>query len=205
VDYEVIGRMFSEDRMLTEFIVANEEINASSLGRVWQHVQKEKVSSWGIVTCYRDNKSQKENAKNFSVLKGTVRGFGLGFFVLEGHGQEENKEGKVTKVVEPSLFVPGISFVQIEKVAREWDQFGFVYSGPETKDKIVLFSGHGSESIGSFHPMRIAQFFSKVKGHPFVFSSVHPFLWDEPAQSNMERLWRHKQGYNNDKVERSTE
>ena len=181
-----------------EYIRKNQEVNAGSLGRVYQHVQKHKVPSWGILTSYRDDTSDAKNKELFKQLKGEIRDIGLGFFEMKGYGQEEDEEtGRLKVVMEPSLFIPGIKFKDIKRLSRQYKQFGFVYSGPEIKNKIMFISKVRNEQLDSFHPMKIAQFFSNIKGKPFVFFSVDAHLWDKPAQSNVERLWRHLQGFNN--------
>ncbi len=168
-------------------------VNSASLGRVWQHIQKKSVPSWGILTSYRDEKTAQENKKDFKALQQAVKKHG--YFKLEGHGQEEDDEGNVAKVVEPSLFIPNISLKEIQNLSDKYNQYGFIYSGPETKDKIVLFSIEGKSDLGKFHPNKISQFFSKIKNKPFIFASVTPYLWDKPSGSNMERYGRSLKGY----------
>ena len=87
-----------------------------------------------------------------------------------GHGQEEDEDGKVQSVKEPSLFVPGIDYNLAVKLMNDYSQFAIVYSGPETNDKISLIEKGGKQTnLGKFKPQKIAQFYSKVKGKSFVF------------------------------------
>lgn len=161
-----------------------EYLNESSLGRIYKHIQKENVSSWAILTSYREVNSPSKNNQNFKELKSLIRSMDLGFIQLAGVGQEEDEEGNVEQVKEPSLFIPNITKKSAKKLSDKYNQWGFIYSGPETNDKIVLVSIDGEEQIGSFHPNKIAQFYSKIKGKPFTFESVK-------ANSNMERYWKY--------------
>jgi hypothetical protein len=147
-----------------------DELNEASLGRVYQHIQKEKVKSWCILTSYRDENAPSKNKADFKKLQSQIRSADLGFFKLVGHGQEEDEEGNVESVKEPSLFVPGISHSLAIKLMNQYNQFAIVYSGPETNDKISLIQKSGPNvDLGKFRPQKIAQFYSKVKGKSFVF------------------------------------
>ena len=147
-----------------------DELNEVSLGRVYQHIKKEKVSSWAILTSYRDENKPTKNKSDFKRLQQQVRSADLGFFKLVGHGQEEDDDGNVQSVKEPSIFVPGISYNLATKLMDEYKQFAIVFSGPETKDKISLVEKGGKKTdLGGFKPQKIAQFYSQVKGKSFVF------------------------------------
>ena len=100
-------------------------------------------------------------------MKASIRGSNLGFFKLKGHWREEGSE-EVTP--EPSLFVPGISLKRAHKLGNKFNQDAIVYSGPETKGKVALIFKSGTKQvIGKFHPQKIAQFYSSVRGKTFVF------------------------------------
>jgi hypothetical protein len=172
-----------------------EQINASSLGRVYQHVQKESIKSWGIVTSYRDSKSKEDNEKTFSELKARVRGLGYGFFVLQGVGQEEDEKGNIRPTTEPSLFIPKITQQQIKELADQYEQWGYVYSGPEIDDKMALILKDKTTYLSKFSPSAISDFYSKVKGKRFTFVEATAQLWDKPANTYMERWYRYLQGY----------
>lgn len=157
----------------------NNKLNEKSLGRIYQHIQKEDVDSWVILTSYRDGLSPSENKRNFRELKDKVRQLNLGFIEMEGVGQEEDEDGQITQVKEPSLFIPNIYKNQAQKLSDSYNQWGYIYSGPEEAYKIALISIKDIDYIGDFHPMKISQFFSKVKGKPFTFESVKPTSYME--------------------------
>lgn len=85
---------------------------------------------------------------------------------------------------EPSLFVPGITKDHILKLAKKYEQDAVVYAGPETKGKVhVLFQDGTTLPIGDFHPNKIAQAYSTVRGKNFTFEG-----FSMPAQGYMETL-----------------
>lgn len=159
-------------------------MNESSLGRIYQHIQRKNVDSWAIMTSYRGENSPSENKKNFKELKNKIRSMDMGFIEIEGVGQEEDNEGNIIQAKEPSLFIPGINKKQAQKLSDTYDQWGYIYSGTEVNGKIALISSQGTEYLGSFHPNKIAQFFSKIKGKPFTFEEVKP-------TSYMEKYWKY--------------
>ena len=147
-----------------------DELNEVSLGRVYQHVKKENVDSWAILTSYRHENKPSKNKSDFKRLQQQIRSVDLGFFKLVGHGQEEDEDGEVQSVKEPSIFVPGISYKLATSLMDEYKQFAIVYSGPETKGNVSLVEKGGKQTnLGKFKPQKIAQFYSKVKGKSFVF------------------------------------
>lgn len=157
------------------------------MGRIYQHIQKKNVDSWAILTSFRSENSPSENKRNFNDLKKQIRSMDLGFIEIEGVGQEEDGGGGIMQVKEPSLFIPSINKKQSQKLSDKYEQWGYVYSGPEVDEKIALISIEGTEYIGKFHPNKIAQFFSKIKGRASIFESVNP-------TSYMEKYWKYLKG-----------
>lgn len=154
------------------------KLNESTLGRIYQHIQKKNIDSWAILTSYRDEKDDKTNKSDFQKLKNKVRSLKCGFIELEGIGQEE-KGDEIVNISEPSLFIPKISYKDAKILADTYDQWGFIYSGPEKDDKIALVSKVGTDFIDKFRPNKIAQFYSKIKGKPFTFESIKVSNWIE--------------------------
>ena len=157
-------------------------LNESSLGRILQHIKKENVDSWSILTSYRDSNKPSKNKKDFIDLKNKIRSMNLGFIIIKGVGQEEDGSGNIQSVDEPSIFIPDISKKQSQKLSDIYNQWGYIYSGIETNNNIKLISIEGEENIGKFHPNKISKFFSKIKGKPFAFESIE-------GNSYMERYW----------------
>jgi hypothetical protein len=158
-----------------------EKLNEASLGRIYQHVQKQNIDRWAILTSWRSDDTKEENEANFKELKNKLRQLGYGFIEMEGVGQEE-KDGQVIESKEPSLFIPKIKNEEAQKLADEYNQFGYIYSGPDVDDRIVLIVGGQIDKdsiMDTFHPMKISQFYSKIKGKPFFFESIVTNNWIE--------------------------
>jgi len=170
------------------------DLNEASLGRIYQHIQKKNIDSWGILTSWRAENDLATNKKNFKELKKSIRNLGLGFITLKAVGEEDSENG-IVPVTELSLFVPNIKFKDIKNLSNKYNQWGFIYSGKETNDKIALISDKGKtvENIGSFHPNKISNFYSTIKGKPFVFEAILVESW-------MEGMYFSKLGNKNDKV-----
>jgi hypothetical protein len=168
---------------LTEILDADtpQKINEASLGRVYQHFQKSKETSWAILTSWRDIPNDVDNEKNYINLKSLKTVLKKwGYFPLIGHGQEEDEEGNVRVVQEPSYFVIGIPLINALDIAKRFNQYGIIYSGPETSGDVCLFRQDGSveERWKDYHPGKIAKFYSSIRGRPFFFESV-PSGWFE--------------------------
>jgi hypothetical protein len=96
-------------------------ITASSLGRVWQHIQDLKNRSFVIISAFRNvdangNKlSWEDNMQRTRLLQEALRGLGLGYIRLIGHWLECQQTGvsykdcppdQLVDVREFSLFIP---------------------------------------------------------------------------------------------------
>lgn len=157
-------------------------INEASLGRVYQHVSNSKnVKSWGMITAYRYSNNKKQNEQANKKLAEDLRGMGYGFFKVEGHWQEcQNKDVAYDKCpkdqlvdsTETSLFVPNIKKQEIHNLCKKYEQDAVVYGGEDTNKEANLIYKDGSmESVGKFHPNKVQQAYSKLKGDKtFVFN-----------------------------------
>lgn len=164
------------------------DLNEASLGRVYQHTVRSGEKSYGILTSWRSTNNKATNLKNFAELQHTLGSLGLGFFKMKGHWQEcqdpnvsydECPPEELVDSAEPSLFVPGISRTQIEKLMNKYKQDAIIYSGPETEGNVTLIFRSGAEqNLGKFSPGKIAQAYSSVKGRNFIFEYVAQ-TWSE--------------------------
>ena len=171
-----------------------DSLNEASLNRVHQHVaDKEEGGSFGILTSWRSANPKKTNVTNMERLQQDLRSMGLGFFKMKGHWREcttpgmpysQCEETDLKDVVEPSLFVPGISHDQVEMLRSKYEQDSVVYAGPETDGSVTLMFNDGTKAdIGHFNPHKIAQAYSTVKGSNFTFEG-----FEYPAQSFTEGM-----------------
>ncbi|HUW14863.1 MAG TPA: hypothetical protein VM537_34405 [Anaerolineae bacterium] len=177
------------------------ELNEVSLSRVYQHTKGER--SWSILTSWRSGNSPQENRADFGQLKGLIRSLGLGFFRLLGHWREcQNKqvaysdcpESDLVDSQEPSLFVIGITKQQAVKLMRRYNQDAIVYSGPETDNQVTLIEHPAKETnIGKFHPGRVAQAYSRLKGRPFAFEGFE-YIAQGHVEAMVEQVfWRDRE------------
>jgi hypothetical protein len=147
-----------------------DELNEASLGRVYQHVKKENIDSWAIIASYRDENKGPKNTKNFKRLQQQIRSADLGFFKLMAHGKKENDDGNVVHTKELSLFIPGIDLQLAENLMNQYGQWGIIYSGPESDGEVLVVEKNGTmTAMGRFHPQKIAEVYSRVKGRTVVF------------------------------------
>jgi hypothetical protein len=145
-------------------------LNEASLGRIYQHVKRSGMTSWAILTSWQQSVPREVNGRNLKELKERVRKWG--FFPLVGHGQEEDEEtGEIRPVSEPSFFIVGIPLNDALELARRYNQWGMIFSGPDG-DICLIEQGTVKERAKKFHPGKIAQFYSVVRGRPFVLESL---------------------------------
>jgi 8-oxo-dGTP pyrophosphatase MutT (NUDIX family) len=175
-------------------------VTEASLGRVYQHFLRSGKASWGILSPERGELTGRENTARLRDLQKEVRGLGLGYVRLRGRWKECT-DGSIPyekcpddlKVdrFEWSLFVPGIDSRTIERLGRKFHQDTWIFAGPETDGKVHLISrvGGGVADIGTFHPRKIADSYSAIKGRPsqsFQFECVA----ESYGESLQERAFR---------------
>lgn len=82
-------------------------INESSLSRVWQHVQGDRPVA--LITAFRGEFTYDDNVVRNKELASTLRGLGYGFFFVDGAWIENEGTDQEKHVSEDSLFVIGNS------------------------------------------------------------------------------------------------
>jgi hypothetical protein len=176
-------------RKLTE--IANQVgsmLDEGSLSRLWKHTTERNI---GMLTAYRGRYPVSENRKRNALLQADIRAAGFGFFRVEGH-YIEGYGSEVSKDVKEQSFLVigekgddngklkgflkkcGAKYNQDSVFYKSFDNKGMLI-GTQSKDEdgnTVDFPGFGKEyTVGEFHPMKMGQFYSKMKGKPFVFES----------------------------------
>lgn len=178
------------------------ELNEASISRLWKHTQERNI---GIVTAFRGRYTKQENLKRNAQLRNDIRAAGYGFYTIEGHyiegyGSEASKDVK-----EQSFLVIGDKGDDsgrlkgfLKKAGAKYNQDSIFYKkfddtavliGTQSKDEdgnAVTFPGKNTEfTVGKFQPMKMGQFYSKMRGKPFVFESY------EEAQGFFEKWLNH--------------
>ena len=172
-------------------------LNEASLIRLYQHTVERNI---GIITAYRGRYPTSENKRRNSVLQADIRAAGFGFYRVEGH-YIEGYGSDVSKDVKEQCFLvigdKGNDDGKLKGLMKKWgakyNQDSIFYKsfdekavliGTQSKDEDgnpVEFPGLGKEvSVGVYKPMKMGQFYSKMKGKPFVFESYGiPKTWIE--------------------------
>lgn len=156
-----------------------ERLNEASLGRAYQHVQKQGHDSFAILTAHRSDASPKQNRENMKALKGELKSLGHGHIRLQGHWEGSK---------EPSLMVPGLSRDHAVRLGKKYNQDAVIHKGPESDHKVHLITKDGeTHDLGQFHPQKIAQGYSSLRGgkHSFTFEMVA----DSMAEALIERVF----------------
>jgi hypothetical protein len=167
-----------------------EYVTAASLGRIWQHWNNRHDQSFAIVTPYRQFPSdlpptqkpawEKEQERKTIEFKAILRSHDLGYIPMTGAWKGES--GLDT---EPSYFIPNISLETVKSLQKEFKQQAVLYCGQETGGSVHLLWEDGRvEDIGTFHPQRIGDVFSRIKGKPFTFASVSEGFMDALSRSS---------------------
>ncbi len=172
-------------------------LNEASLIRLYQHTVERNI---GIITAYRGRYPTSENKRRNSVLQADIRAAGFGFYRVEGH-YIEGYGSDVSKDVKEQCFLvigdKGNDDGKLKGLMKKWgakyNQDSIFYKsfdekavliGTQSKDEDgnpVEFPGLGKEvSVGVYKPMKMGQFYSRMKGKPFVFESYGiPKTWIE--------------------------
>lgn len=141
-------------------------VTASSLGRVWQHIQDLSKQSFVIVSAFRAFKpdgspmSLEDNLARNRQLQEMIRSKGFGYIRLISHWlecQDKSVEYKncprdqLVDVTELSMFVPNMSRDEGQRLSKAFDQDGYIYGGPDTGGVIKVLSSSGGEiaNLGS--------------------------------------------------------
>lgn len=165
------------------------QLDEASLARLYQHTIERNI---GIITAFRGRYTKSENLSRNSVLQSEIRNAGFGYYRMEGHyiegfGSEASKDVK-----EQSFLVIGSSGKDngnlkgfLKKFGAKHNQDSILYKAFDSKNAVLIgtqgkdedgnaveFPGNNKEvTAGEFKPMKVSQFYSKMRGKPFVFES----------------------------------
>lgn len=170
--------------LFTDVLVASQigssEETLASLGRLYQHIMSSGDRSFALFSPWQSNILVSSNKKNLEKFKSLLRSKALDFLPLDG--KWENDLGEVLS--EPSFFIPRISKSFALEIMDNFNQDAIIYSGPETNGNVFLLHSDGtSEDIGKFHPLKIGEIYSEIKGKPFTFAGVALGSLDEILSS----------------------
>jgi hypothetical protein len=165
------------------------QLDEASLVRLYGHTKERNI---GVVTAFRGRYTLPENRSRNASLKSDIRGMGFGYYKMDGHYIEGFGTNNAKDSHEEVFFVIGDKGNDsgklkgfLKKVGAKYNQDSILYKpsnsptavliGTQSKDEDgnpVTFPGMGNEvTAGEFHPMKLGQFYSKMKGRSFVFES----------------------------------
>lgn len=165
------------------------QLDEASLVRLYQHTVDRNI---GIVTAFRGRYTLPENRTRNGKLISDIRAAGFGYYKMQGHYIEGHKTANEKDVHEESYFIIGEKGNDsgklkgfLKKAGAKYNQDSILYKPFDKKDAVLIgtqatdedgnsvdFPGLGKEvSVGEFKPMKINQFYSKMRGKTFVFES----------------------------------
>ena len=179
-------------------------LEEGSLSRIYRHTIDRNI---GMLTAFRGRYSRADNRRRNAQLESDIRSAGFGFFRIDGR-YVEGFGGENPRDVREEVFLVigdgGDDNGRLKGFMRKWgakynqDSVFFkpfegkaVLIGTQSKDEdgnAVEFPGMGVEfPVGECKPMKMGQFYSRMKGRPFVFEQY------EVADSLMS-AWARKVG-----------
>ncbi len=149
-----------------------------NMQRLVQHV---KENNFGVVSAFLGKLDKKENIKRHKELKEKVKSLGYGYKELKGFWK--GKDNVLEE--EYSLFIPKISFEDISKLGKDYEQEAIIY-GNSSEDDIILFSPMDSHTLRTFSKIETNSqeawsAYSKLKNKSFKFSEVD-YIAAEPHE-----------------------
>ena len=151
-----------------------DRMTEATMSRVWQHHAQSGHKSFALMTSWRSDVPHEQNLNNWESFKQEIKDHGHGYSLMRGKGQEEHPSdpNKTISTWEPSAMVHGISLDHAKALGKKHNQWGILYSGPETKGNTHMIE-LGSDShtdLGKFHAKRVGDYWTSLrfKGKKFM-------------------------------------
>ena len=168
-------------KSFTEFV--NEEVlTESGLSRLWRKYQE---SDSGTITAFRGERSKRENMANNAKLQAALVGAGYSVTAVDGVYIENYGTPDARRVKEKSFIVfdyknKGTLKKDLMKLGELYDQDSITYNDVEEGVYYLIGTSRRENAYPGYHkviklgkPMfgKDGEFYSTVKGRPFVFES----------------------------------
>lgn len=167
--------LFGETELKTQ-----EQINESGLSRVWSHTENHDC---GMISACRGDKSEEQNNENSMKLKAKMLTLGYGVTKIDDNYIEDYNTDNAKKVKELSWFVvdiddKGTLKQDLIKLGRIYQQDSIAFGAKASY--WVLVGTNNSDFPGFNKEVKLSnkkfgkagEFFSSVKGRPFMFESI---------------------------------
>lgn len=144
----------------------------------------------GIVSAFRSAYGKKENMRRTRELQNDLDGAKLRYVKLIGHYTEDSQDSPSKEIsflvfadndaddkeLEQMMKELGAKYNQDSIIFKPFDSESATLIGTSSHDedgKKIDFPGHGKEvELGRFTPDKMGEYYSKMKGRPFVFESL---------------------------------
>lgn len=171
---------------MKSFIQFANEINESSLSRIWRHVQNHTA---GAISGYRGENSKEQNQSNNRDIKAFLTTKGYSVTAVSGNYIENFGSENQREVKEPSFFVVDIKDSgnlerDLVALGRRFDQDSvlIVPKGGEgaylfgTSQRSDAYPNYNTkELVGNSRFGKVAgQYLSRIRGRQFAFEQVNP-------------------------------
>lgn len=102
--------------------------------------------SFGIMSWEIEGASLKQNNTRFVKLIEALDAANLGYWIVNGVGQEKLDDGKIQLVKEQSIIIRGPTLEQMKTLCSGLiaKQSYFIYAGPDNEGKLQLFESSGA-------------------------------------------------------------
>jgi hypothetical protein len=145
----------------------------TSLSRIWSEFGTTDIPA-GIISAFTNHHSRQENLQRTRDLGQDVRGAGYGYVIAIGHYTDT----KGVSIEETPLLIAGRDGDngKLKGLLRQWredyDQESVLFK-PEGTTEGYLLSANGEDAVGTFHPNRVGEFMTTLRGGgTFVFEET---------------------------------
>lgn len=179
-------------KSFTEFIEESNLLEAS-LGHMLQHLKGDKP--FAIVTASRapvkgetKEETAERNNKNNEALRTFVSRARFGFFKIKG-SYPEIHDGKKIQVEDDSTCIIGSKETEerllhlTKELMKKYNQDSIIFKTSEGSVKLIYKDDSEDELGNEFHPNKIGEYMSKIKGKSFVLGSISEHFYEDDQNS----------------------
>ena len=157
-------------------------VSEMSLMSMWSHsISGPNEASFGLITSWNHNLSLEENIPMLDEFTQILKSWRLSFHRLyaywqtssvvlvsgNGHGVLEKREDIYRELL---LFIPWISMQQLGIIGEEYEQTGWIYSGPQSGGQVwSVFRNNPVQSSGAFSTEAMTEAYKRIRKFNFKF------------------------------------
>jgi len=155
------------------------ELNESSLSRVWQHFKSDKTVV--LFTAFRDEHTREENIRKNKTFAAALKSSGFGYFYVDGFFPENEGTDDEVSVKEDTIFAiaeanKGDELIQLcHKLANTANQDSIIVKDSEGNIYFLLKNGTKNKLAGEMRPGKLGKYYTQLRNkkatNTFVFES----------------------------------